>query len=85
MPKTLKLKSPEPTISAKPAAPAGGNLNESQEGIYVASRHRNPSDGASAVRPENWTWAAILGIVAAVLVAATLLVEWMDWSFLRFA
>lgn len=80
MSKTLKLKSPEPTIAAKPAAPAEGG-----DGIYVSSRHRNPMEDAGAVKSENWTWAAILAVVSAILVLATLIVEFMDWSALRFA
>ena len=87
MPKTLKLKAPEPTIAAKPAAPAaeGGAQSGGSDGIYVASRHRNPMEGSGPVRRENWTWAAILAVVSAILVLVTLIVEYMDWSYIRFA
>lgn len=78
MAKTLKLKSPEPTISAAPAE--GGS-----DGIFVSSRHRNPMEDAGAGQRENWTWAAIVAILSTVIVLATLAVEYMDWSALRFA
>ena len=81
MSQTLKLKSPEPTIAAKPAAPAEGG----EGGIYVSSRHRNPMEDAGAVKRENWTWAAILAVISTVLVLVTLIMEFMDWSALRFA
>ena len=75
MPKTLKLKAPEPASAAKPAAP--GASGGSSDGIYVSSRHRNPMEGAGAIRKENWTWAVIVAIVSTALVAAALAMELM--------
>lgn len=86
MAKTLKLKAPDPTIAAKPAAPAdAGAAQGGSDGIYVASRHRNPMEGSGPVRRQNWTWAAILAVASTLLVLVALIVEYMDWSTLRFA
>ena len=61
MAKTLKLKKPEPTLTAKPvpapgaepaaAAPVAGEPPQQEGGIYVASRHRNPMEMADATTP----------------------------------
>ena len=82
MSKTLKLKSPEPTIAAKPAAPAEGG-----EGIYVSSRHRNPMEMADAapVKKEKWAWAAVLAIFSTLLFLVLCVLEYMDWEALTIA
>lgn len=98
MSKTLKLKKPEPTLTAKPvatgdeppkeggAAPAaeGGE----QQGIYIAGRHRNPLEDAAAKpakKQGSWAWALPFGIAAFVLFALLIAVEWADWLALRHA
>ena len=59
MSKTLKLKKPEPTLTAKPAEPGAEPPKEGeagaapaaegeQQGIYIAGRHRNPLEAAAA-------------------------------------
>lgn len=78
MPKTLKLKAPEPAAAIKPVA-EGGSPAGASDGIYVSKRHRNPAE-SSAVRRENWTWAAILAIVSTALVVGTLALEVVDYS-----
>lgn len=95
MAKTLKLKKPEPTLTAKPvdgaeppkegeAAPAaeGGE----QQGIYIAGRHRNPLEEAAAKpakKQGSWAWALPFGIAAFALFALLIAVEWADWLALR--
>ena len=85
MAKTLRLKKPEPTLSAKPAEPGAEPPKEGeaapaaegeQQGIYIAGRHRNPMEGAAAKpakKQGSWAWALPFGIA----------VEWADWLSLR--
>ncbi len=96
MAKTLRLKKPEPTLTAKPvagpgaeppkdgeAAPAEGG---EQQGIYIAGRHRNPLEAAAAQpakKQGSWAWALPFGIAAFVLFALLIAVEWADWLALR--
>ena len=98
MAKTLKLKKPEPTLTAKPAAPAAEGeppkegeaaaapAEGEQQGIYIAGRHRNPLEAAAA-QPQkkqgSWAWALPFGIAAFVLFALLIAVEWADWLALR--
>lgn len=99
MAKTLRLKKPEPTLTAKPAAPAGAEGEPpkegeaapaaeggEQQGIYIAGRHRNPLEEAAA-KPQkkqgSWAWALPFGIAAFVLFALLIAVEWADWLALR--
>lgn len=53
---------------------------ENKQNVFMSSRHQNPGALAPTVKAENFTWAAILGIVALALVGAALLLEWMDWQ-----
>ncbi|MBQ9726300.1 MAG: hypothetical protein IJV65_02205 [Kiritimatiellae bacterium] len=97
MAKTLKIKKAEPTISAKPvvsasaeggAAPAGEAAPaQPSGGIYVSSRHKieNAGVGAAAARPERFGWAAVLAVIATVLFVCVLIMEFADWSALKFA
>ena len=97
MAKTLKLKKPEPTLTAKPAEPGAEPPKEGeagaapaaegeQQGIYIAGRHRNPLEAAAA-QPQkkqgSWAWALPFGIAAFVLFALLIAVEWADWLALR--
>ncbi len=83
--KTLTLKKPEPAAGAAPDGAAAASVNPAQEGIYVSSRLRNPLEGAGAVKRENWTWAAILAAITAVLFAAIVALQFMDSSALSLA
>lgn len=95
MAKTLRLKKPEPTLSAKPAEPGAEPHKEGeaapaaegeQQGIYIAGRHRNPMEGAAAKpakKQGSWAWALPFGIAAFVLFALLIAVEWADWLSLR--
>ena len=95
MAKTLRLKKPEPTLSAKPAEPGAEPPKEGeaapaaegeQQGIYIAGRHRNPMEGAAAKPAKmqgSWAWALPFGIAAFVLFALLIAVEWADWLSLR--
>jgi len=99
MAKTLKLKKPEPTLTAKPAAPGAeppkegeaapaAPAEEGQQGIYVSSRHRNPLEAAAAAGPvkkERWAWAAILAIITLAIFATLVYIEWADMYMLRYA
>ncbi|MBR1608432.1 MAG: hypothetical protein IJ678_02320 [Kiritimatiellae bacterium] len=78
--KTLTLKSSPGGAPAAPAQPS-----QQQEGIYVASRHRNPLETGEAVKRENWTWAGILAIVATILFAVLLALQYTDWTALKVA
>ena len=92
---TLRLKKPEPTLSAKPAEPGAEPPKEGeaapaaegeQQGIYIAGRHRNPMEGAAAKpakKQGSWAWALPFGIAAFVLFALLIAVEWADWLSLR--
>lgn len=98
MAKTLRLKKPEPTLTAKPAAAPGAEgeppkeggaapaAEGEQQGIYIAGRHRNPLEAAAA-QPQkkqgSWAWALPFGIAAFVLFAILIAVEWADWLALR--
>ena len=97
MAKTLKLKKPEPTLTAKPVAEPGAEPPKEgeaapaaeggeQQGIYIAGRHRNPLEAAAA-KPQkkqgSWAWALPFGIAAFVLFALLIAVEWADWLALR--
>ncbi len=53
---------------------------ETKQNVYMSSRHQNPGALVNATRPENFTWAAILGALALVLVAAAIVLEYMDFS-----
>ena len=95
MAKTLRLKKPEPTLSAKPAEPGAEPPKEGeaapaaegeQQGIYIAGRHRNPMEGAAAKpakKQGSWAWALPFGIAAFVLFALLIADEWADWLSLR--
>ena len=95
MAKTLSLKKPAPTLSAKPAEPGAEPPKEGeaapaaegeQQGIYIAGRHRNPMEGAAAKpakKQGSWAWALPFGIAAFVLFALLIAVEWADWLSLR--
>ena len=98
MAKTLRLKKPEPTLTAKPAAAPGAEppkegeagaapaAEGEQQGIYIAGRHRNPMEGAAAKpakKQGSWAWALPFGIAAFVLFALLIAVEWADWLSLR--
>lgn len=97
MAKTLKLKKPEPTLTAKPvpapgaepaaAAPVAGEPPQQEGGIYVASRHRNPMEMADAapVKKEKWAWAAVLAIFSTLLFLVLCVLEYMDWEALKIA
>ena len=55
--------------------------NENKPAVFMSSRHQNPGAlTGGAVKSENFTWAAILGIIALLLVIAAVLLEWLDWS-----
>lgn len=97
MAKTLRLKKPEPTLTAKPAAAPGAEPSKEgeaapaaaegdQQGIFIAGRHRNPLE-AAATQPQkkqgSWAWALPFGIAAFVLFALLIAVEWADWLALR--
>lgn len=57
---------------------------ENKPNVYMSSRHQNPGAFTGApVQKENFTWAAIVGIVALLLGAAAVLLEWLDWSTIR--
>ena len=95
MAKTLKLKKPEPTLTAKPAAEgeppkegaaAAPGAEGEQQGIYIAGRHRNPLEDAAAKpakKQGSWAWALPFGIAAFALFALLIAVEWADWLALR--
>ena len=98
MAKTLKIKKAEPTISAKPvtAAPDGGADGaapageaapaQPSGGIYVSARHKIENAGIGvATRPERFGWAAVLAVVATALFVCVLIMEFADWSALKFA
>ncbi len=99
MAKTLKLKKPEPTLTAKPVpapgaepaaapvAPTAGEPPQQEGGIYVASRHRNPMEAAenAPVKKEKWTWAAILAIFSTLLFLVLCVLEYMDMEELSIA
>ena len=96
MAKTLKLKKPEPTLTAKPvpapgaepaAAPVAGEPPQQEGGIYVASRHRNPMELADAapVKKETWAWAAVLAIFSTLLFLVLCVLEYMAWEALKIA
>ena len=98
MAKTLKLKKPEPTLTAKPVGEPGAEppkegeagaapaAEGEQQGIYIAGRHRNPLETAAAQpkkKQGSWAWALPFGIGAFVLFALLIAVEWADWLALR--
>jgi len=100
MAKTLKLKKPEPTLTAKPvpapgaepapaapAAPTAGEPPQQEGGIYVASRHRNPMEMADAapVKKERWAWAAVLAIFSTLIFLVLCVLEYMDLEALKIA
>ena len=53
---------------------------EPKQTVFMSSRHQNPGALKPTVKAENFTWAAILGLIALALVGAALFLEWMDWS-----
>ena len=53
---------------------------ENKQAVFMSSRHQNPGALVGNVKSENFTWAAILGIFALLLVVAAVLLEWLDWS-----
>ena len=85
---TLKIKKPEAAPAAEaPAAPApeAANVNPKQEGIFVSSRYANPLAGKNGnVKPEKWTWAAVLSIITVVLFGILVVLQYMDYSVLTY-
>lgn len=55
---------------------------DSKPGVYMSSRHQNPIELAALQAPqkENFTVAAILGIVALIAGIAAVLLEYMEWQ-----
>lgn len=54
---------------------------ENKPTVYMSSRHQNPGAITSASgKNEDFTWAAVLGIIALLAAIAAVLLEWMDWS-----
>ncbi len=53
---------------------------ENKQTVFMSSRHQNPGALTGVTKSENFTGAAILGIIALLLVIAAVLLEWLDWS-----
>ena len=53
---------------------------ENKQNVFMSSRHQNPGALTPTVKAENFTWAAILCLIAFALIGAALFLEWMDWS-----
>ena len=53
---------------------------DTKQNVFMSSRHQNPGALAPTAKAENFTWAAILCLIALALVGAALFLEWMDWS-----
>ena len=48
--------------------------------VFMSSRHQNPGALVETAKSENFSVAAILGIVSLVFVVVAVVLEWMDWS-----
>lgn len=94
MAKTLRLKKPEPTLTAKPAAAPGAAgeppkegeagaapaAEGEQQGIYIAGRHRNPLEAAAAQpQKKQGSWAWALPFGIAAFVLFALLIA-VEWA-----
>ncbi len=54
---------------------------ENKPAVFMSSRHQNPGAiTAPTGKSEDYTLAAILGIVALLAAIAAALLEWMEWS-----
>ena len=59
---------------------------EQQSNVFVSERHQNPGAiMASQPKEENFTWAAVLAGISAVLFIALLVMQWLDLDALNFA
>ena len=95
MAKTLRLKKPEPTLTAKPvaapgaegeapkegaAAPAPAAEGGEQQGIFIAGRHRNPLEAAAAQpAKKQGSWAWAVPFGIAAFVLFALLLA-VEWA-----
>ena len=95
MAKTLRLKKPEPTLTAKPAAKPGAEPPKEgeaapaaaapagggeQPGIFIAGRHRNPLEAAAAQpQKKQGSWAWALPFGIAAFVLFALLIA-VEWA-----
>lgn len=54
---------------------------EAENKVFMSSRHQNPGAiTAAPTKKEDFTWAAIVGILALLLAIAAVVLEYMDWS-----
>ena len=51
---------------------------ENKPSAFISERFANPD--LVAVKKENWTWAAILAILALLIVLATLGIQYVDFE-----
>ena len=51
---------------------------DNKPGAYISERFANPD--AVAVKKENWTWAAILAILAFLITLAVIGIQYMDFD-----
>lgn len=54
---------------------------ENKSNVFMSSRHQNPGALTSApAKKEDFTWAAIVGIIALLAGIAAVLLMWQDWD-----
>ncbi len=53
---------------------------ENKSNVFMSSRHQNPGALTAQVKKENFTWAAVVGVLALVAAIAAVLFEYLDWS-----
>ena len=59
---------------------------EQQSNVFVSDRHQNPGMiMASQPKEENFTWAAVVACISAILFIALLVMQWLDLQALNFA
>ena len=50
----------------------------------MSDRHASPILTSAPVKSENFGWAAILSVISAILFAVLLVMQWMEYSQIRF-
>ena len=50
---------------------------------FIASRHRNPLEGTNLRPAINYTWAGIIAILAFVVFALIVGIQYAEWEFFK--
>jgi len=50
---------------------------------FLASRHRNPLEGTNLKPAINYTWAAVFAILATLVFAAVVALQYFEWDFFK--